>query len=220
MRWVPAEVVRLAPPPPNRPVAPRFLEIPAGARLVRIFDPTRRDATPLTFRAYGPLKRFDHHRGEGPDHDPCDDPERAVYYAAWSSDVPRALSSCLVEVFGDTGVVEPGERRVAMPSLTRPLRLLDLCFQGAMRAGTVAAIAKCEYRQSQPWSRYFYETTSLYDTIDGLCYLNAHNDEPAILLYDRARDALRCSDDDIVRLDDPRLRPTLLAIMRANNLIW
>lgn len=70
------------------------------------------------------------------------------------------------------------------------------------------------------WSRYFYETTSVYGVIDGLCYLNAHNDEPAILLYERARDALHCTDHDIVRLHDPRLRPTLLAIMRANNLIW
>ena len=217
---MPTEVVRVALPPPNRPIAPCFLEIPAGARLVRIFDPTRRNATALTFRSYGPLKRFDHHRGQEPDRTPCDDPERAVYYAAWSGDLRQALSSCLVEVFGDTGFVEPGERLVAMPTVTRPLRLLDLCSRGAMRAGTVAAIAKCEYRLSQPWSRYFYETPDTYGLIDGLCYLNAHNDEPAILLYERARDALHCTDHDIVRLDDPRLRPTLLAIMRANNLVW
>src|SRR5690606_23706211 len=51
----------------------------------------------------------------------------------------------------------------------------------------------CEYRLSQPWSRYFYETPDTYGLIDGLCYLNAHNDEPAILLYERARDALHCT---------------------------
>lgn len=107
-----------------------------------------------------------------------------------------------------------------MPRLTRPLRLLDLCSRGAMRAGTVAAIATCAYRLSQPWSRSFSETTSVSGEIDGLCSLNAHHAEPAILLYERARDALHGTDDDIVRLDDPRLRPALLAIMRANNLIW
>ena len=217
---MPTEVVRVALPPPTRPIAPCFHEIPAGARLVRIFDPTRRNATALTFRSYGPLKRFDHHRGQEPDRTPCDDPERAVYYAAWSGDIRQALSSCLVEVFGDTGFVEPGAYHVAMPTVTRPLRLLDLCSRGAMRAGTVAAIAKCEYRLSQPWSRYFYETPAAYGPIDGLCYLNAHNDEPAILLYERARDALHCTDADTIRLDDPHLRPTLLEIMREHNLVW
>lgn len=64
---MPTEVVRVALPPPNRPIAPCFHEIPAGARLVRIFDPTRRNQTALTFRSYGPLKRFDHHRGREPD---------------------------------------------------------------------------------------------------------------------------------------------------------
>jgi hypothetical protein len=107
-----------------------------------------------------------------------------------------------------------------MPELTRPLILLDLRFRGAMRAGTVAAIAKCDYPLSQPWSRYFYETTADFGTIDGLIYLNAHNDEWAILLYERARDALWCAAGDIVRLDDPRLRPTLIEIMRANDLAW
>jgi hypothetical protein len=213
-------VVRLDPPPPNRPVDPCFWDIHEGNQLVRIFDPVRRNATALTFRAYGPIKRFDHHRGAGPDCAPAEDLERAVYYAAWSENLPQALSSCLVEVFGDVGIVEPGERRVALPRLVRPLHLLDLRSRGAMRAGTVAAIAKCEHRLSQPWSRYYYESGADFGSIDGLFYLNAHNDEDALLLYERALDALRCDEKDIVPLDDPWLRPLLLEIMRANNLVW
>jgi hypothetical protein len=212
-------VVLLQPPPPNRTVAPLFLDLPAGERLVRIFDPTRRLATPLTFRANGPRMRFDHHRGRGPDRDPVDDPDRAVFYAAWSPNPAEALSSCLVEVFGDTGIVAFADLAVAMPAVTRPLHLLDLRDNGAMCAGTLAAIAKCEHRLSQHWSRYFYENVAHYGAIDGLAYRNAHNDEPAVALYERARPALACSADDVVRLDHPGLRPLLIDVMRRNNLI-
>lgn len=186
---------------------------------MRIFDPARRNATALAFRFNGPRKRFDHHRGNGPDRAPCDDPERGVYYAAWSNLNAEGFSSCLVEVFGDTGIVEPGNFVVAMPVLTRSLRLLELRDQGAMRAGTVAAISKCEHRLSQPWSRHFFENTDDYGIVDGLVYRNAHNDEPAVLLYERAQGALKCPQINIIRLNDPQLRPLLLEIMRTNNLI-
>jgi hypothetical protein len=214
------DVVVLQPPPPTRPVAPVFLDLPAGERLVRIFDPTRRHATALTFRANGPRKRFDHHRGKGPEREPDDDPARAVYYAAWSADPAEALSSCLVEVFGDTGIVVLGDLAVALPTVMRSLRLLDLRGRGAMRAGTVAAIAKCEHRLSQPWSRYFYETEEVFGVLDGLIYRNAHNDEPAVVLYERARSALVCPADGVARLDDPDLRPLLVDIMRRNQLVF
>jgi hypothetical protein len=214
------DVVRINLPPPSRRVRPRFVEVDLGTRLVRIFDPTRRNTSALTFRSYGPLKRFDHHRGQGPGRTLSEDGERSVYYAASDPDATRALSSCLVEVFGDTGIVEPGDRLVAMPEVTRPLQLLDLRGHGSMRAGTVAAIAKCEYSSSQPWSRYFYETIDDYGIVDGLIYLNAHNDEPATMLYERAQDGLRCQQSDVVRLDDDRLRRTLVKIMYSNNLTW
>jgi hypothetical protein len=213
-------VVLLRPPPPDRHISPIFADVPEGSTLVRIFDPTRHNATALTIRANGPRKRFDHHRGAEPERDPCDDPERAVYYAAWSGDILEALSNCVVEVFGDTGIVDPGDLHVAMPVTTRRLHLLDLRGRGAMRAGTVAAIAKCEHRLSQPWSRYFYETTASFGFIDGLIYRNAHNDEPAIMLYERAIGAFECRPDAIVRMDHPALRPLLVDIMRQNNLTF
>ncbi len=196
------------------------MTIPAGTHLVRIYDPTRRNTGALTFRRNGPRKRFDHHRGAGLRRTPSDDPHRAVYYAAWSTDLGDALSSCLVEVFGDTGIVELGTMRVALPTVTRPLQLLDLRDHGAMRAGTVAAIAKCPHQRSQPWSRYFYDETSQYGAVDGLAYRNAHNDEPALMLYERAMGALTCPPDAVTRLDDLGLRPLVLAIMRRNNLTF
>lgn len=213
-------MVSLQPPPPNRPVAPIFLDVDTNAKLVRIFDPTRRGATALTFRANGPRMRFDHHRGKGSDREPQDDPDRAVYYAAWSTDLSEALSSCFVEVFGDTGLITLGDLEVAMPTLERPLHLLDLRGSGAMCAGTLAAIAKCEHRLSQPWSRYFYENQVDFDAIDGLVYRNAHNDEPAVVLYERAQTALACPAGSVARLDHPALRPLLIEIMRRNNLVF
>ena len=174
----------------------------------------------MTFRSFGPLLRFDHHRGDGATMRAAIDPDRAVYYAAWSENASEAFASCLVEVFGDTGMVEPSDFHVAMPEVTADLTLLDLLDSGSMRAGTVAAIAKCPHDASQPWSRFFYERVDLYDTVDGLIYRNAHNDQPALVLYERAQARLHCTDDDTLRLDDGRIRIALLTAMRANNLVF
>lgn len=195
------DVVLLTLPPPSHAVSPVYVELATGSNLVRIFDPSKRNIGATTFRFNGPRARFDHHRGEGLERSPVDDPDRGVYYAAWSESLSEALSCCLVDVFGDTGIVEPGNYHVAMPTTTRLFRLLDLCGRGAMRAGTIAAIAKCEHHQSQPWSRYFYEHPADYEAVDGLIYRNAHNDEPVIMLYERAQSALTCADEAVVRLD-------------------
>lgn len=174
----------------------------------------------MTFRSFGPLLRFDHHRGNGATGRAAVDPERAVYYAAWSENASEAFASCLVEVFGDTGIVEPAGFHVAMPEVSSALTMLDLMDSGSMRAGTVVAIAKCPHDASQPWSRCFYERVDLYDTIDGLIYRNAHNDQPALVLYERAQANLQCTDDDTLRLDDGEIRIALLTAMRANNLVF
>lgn len=181
--------------------------------MVRLFDPSRHVATATGFRAYGPLLRFDHHRGrEGGK--PGDDAERRIYYAAMT------LSGCLVEIFGDTGVVDLHRHHVASPILRRDLRLLDLRRNGAMRAGTKAAIAKVPDRSlSQAWSRHFYETPDVYSDPDGVIYLNAHNDENAIALYERASDALECPSERVMRLDDEALRAAVLEAADDNDLV-
>jgi hypothetical protein len=187
---------------------------------MRIFDPSRRSTRALTFRANGPRARFDHHRGDGPDRMPADDPDRAVYYASWSDDLVTAFESCFVKVFGDHDAVVLGDRLLAMPTVTRVMRLLDLRDHGAMRAGTVAAVAKCEHNLSQAWSRHFYEHESIYMLIDGLMYRNAHNDGPAMMFFERAQDALVCTDGDVARLDASHLELLIETTMLKYGLAY
>ncbi len=88
-----------------------------------------------------------------------------------------------------------------------------------MLAGSVAALGKVpDHSLSQIWSRWFYEQ-AVYRQPDGLLWYNAHNDEDAILLYERAAEALDCPVDCTIRLDDPAIRPELLLIAAENNLI-
>jgi hypothetical protein len=88
-----------------------------------------------------------------------------------------------------------------------------------MRAGSAATLAKISDRLvSQVWSRYFYEQREIYREIDGIRYYNAHNDEDAIALYEKAQDALTCSDRQCLRLDDPSLRPAIQKAALDNHL--
>lgn len=126
----------------------------------------------------------------------------------------------MVEVFGDQGVVSYGNYMAAFPEVMRSFTLLDLRGSGAMRAGTVAAIAKCAHATSQPWSRYFYEEGD-FGSVDGLLYRNAHNDGSAILLYERAQDALAIDREHILRLDHPDtdFQYLIQSAIQENNLM-
>ena len=198
-----------------------FEVLESGFELVRIFDTSSYSTTATSFRYYGPLHRFDHHSASeaigssaGPRHTPVLDPDRGVYYAA------RTLSSCLVELFGDDRLIEPGGLQVAVPVVRRDLRLLDLRSSGAMRAGTAVAVSKARDRAlTQMWSRHFYEATDVYGEVDGLIYAGAHNGEDAICLYARAVESLECAVDRVIGLDDPLLRPTILEAA-ADNDLW
>lgn len=205
-------MVVIGKPPPPKPPTPLYYTLSSGSFLLRIFDPTSHNTQALTFRHFGPINRFDHQRisSQG---DRTQDPERGIYYAGFT------LSCCLVECFGDSGVIELKDQKICRVELTRDLTLLDLKDNGAMRAGSVAALAKVADRHlSQEWSRYFYEQTSLYGQIDGISFRNAHNDEEAIALYERAQSALMCPDDQILRLDHPSLRPAIQQAALDNHL--
>ncbi|MGF1470845.1 MAG: RES domain-containing protein [Rubrobacteraceae bacterium] len=176
------------------------------------------------------MHRFDHHLGSpavggsavgsdsagsstGAGPLPAPDPHLGVYYAA------RTLSGCLVELFGDDRLIEPAGLQVALAVVRRDLRLLDLRGRGAMRAGTVAAVTKVPDRAlTQRWSRYFYEETEVYGEVDGLLYAGAYNDEDVICLYERAADALECTEERELALDDPLLRPAVLEAAQGNDL--
>lgn len=214
-------MVLIASPPPLKPPSPLFRSLVAGSFMLRIFDPTRHGTTALSFRYFGPLGRFDHQRlsltGSSSSKDTVGVSlsleNRGISYAGLT------LSCCLVECFGDVGVIEIKGQQIARLELTRDLTLLDLRGSGAMRAGAVAALAKIADRNlSQAWSRYFYEQTADYGHLDGISYLNAHNDEEAIAIYERAQSALVCPDSQILPLNHPSLRPAILEAALANHL--
>lgn len=197
-------------PPPERTPRPLFRVLPADTKLVRIFNPKPYAATPLTFRTFGPFERFDHQKRQNGL--PCDNPARGIYYAGFT------LSCCVVETFGETGVIECGDYFAARTGLKRRVRLLDLRGNGAMRAGSIAALMSVPTRRlSQVWSRYFY-ASPLFKNMDGLLYTNAHNEEESVALYERAADALECGPADSLPLNDPALRTYLQEVAIRSNL--
>lgn len=208
-------MVFIASPPPLRSPNPLFVVLPLGTTLFRVFDPTLFGAGPLTFRAFGPLRRFDHQEGvrRGQGRQATHSPDRRVLYAA------TTLSCCIVEVFGDTALIEFREWHLAALTVARPLRLLDLRESAAMRAGSVAALSQApDHRLGQAWSRHFYEE-AIFQAPDGLLYAGAHNGEDALALYERAESGLAYTPGDILRLDDPALRPALLGIAHDDHLL-
>jgi hypothetical protein len=183
----------------------------ASSVLYRIFNP----AYP-GFRYFGPLlQRFDHHEAVHGTGAPRLGP-RGIYYAA------PTLACCVVEVFGDSGIVEVTTQMVAATALARGLRLLDLRQSAAMQAGTVAALAYVRERAlTQTWSRFFYERSDLYGVLDGLLYPSAHSGADAVALYERAEDALSLSHplSRVQPLADPALDAALRAIARAHGMV-
>ena len=185
-------VVRIDPPPPKRPVQPVLHALAADKRLLRIYSPGQWNNTALTFRRRGgPRLRFDHHR----DHEQNpDDQSRGIHYSA------TTLEGCLVEVFGDDGLISTQDRRLGSLRVDRLLRLLDLRGEGAWNA--------------QQWARFFYDTDP---ELDGLIYGNAHNGADAVALFERADGDLILEHD--LALADPRLRSRLLAAAEAVQLV-
>lgn len=202
-------MVYIAPPPPQIQPQPQFHVVQTGDGLVRMYNPASHKAQALTFRRFGPLRRFDHQRQA---EEPGEDLERGILYAG------ATLSGCIVEIFGDTKVIVVGSWEAAYLKAKRDLRLLDLRNGNAMRAGTVAAVCKdSNHQSSQEWSRYFYENTFLYTEIDGLIFGNAHNEETAFALYERAETGLDCIMS--CPLNDESLRPEVLSCANEFNMI-
>jgi hypothetical protein len=197
-------------PPPLRSIAPKFVTLNRNDVLLRIFDPTKYNATATDFRNYGPVSRFDHHR----QYPNKIDPERSVIYAS------PTLSCCLVEIFGDGGIIRVERQQLAFITLKNALKLLDLRASAAMAAGTVAALSSITERNiSQAWGRYFYENLQLYGEIDGLIFTGAHNGEDAVCLYERAESRLASAHVEILNLNHPDLRDTILSIAKNHSLI-
>jgi hypothetical protein len=206
-------MVLIAYPPPNRPVSPAITILAPGTRLIRIYDPTKYNTQTTTFRYYGPLGRFDHHQHSLSS--PAVDVNRGINY--WGLN----LSCCLVEVFGDTGIIEIDRQQVGIVELSQSIKLLELRGSGAMKAGSVSALSSVPDRElSQAWSRYFYENPALYDEIDGIIFSNAHNQDTAIALYERAESKLQAARIQSIPLSAESLQHLIAECALDNGLIF
>ena len=202
-------------PPPNPQILiqPVWKILPPQTTLLRIFNPNKYNTQATTFRYFGPIGRFDHQRNSLAE--PEVDSNRGINYWGFS------FSCCLVEVFGDTRVIETNDLEVALVELNEQIKLLDLRGVAAMKAGTVSAIAKTANRDlSQAWADYFYSQVNIYGDIAGLIFSNAHNDEDAIALFERAKSQLKSAKVKTLRLDSHALRPAIVEIAIENSLIF
>jgi hypothetical protein len=203
-------MVEIKLPPPTRNVSPETIELKIDTELIRIFDPTRHNATAIGFRGFGPISRFDHHRSNKPK----PDSERRIIY------VGLTLSCCLVEYFGDGDRIDVQNKQVAKIYLKQSLTLLNLRGSAAMAAGTVSAVSGTTLRKiSQAWGRYFYENPQLYGKVDGLIFSGAHNAEDAIALYERAESKLALTKVKVMELAHPELKTAIFKIAARHSLL-
>jgi hypothetical protein len=211
-------MVLILPPPPTVIPRPQYETVEPRTALVRIFNPASRYKTQAnSYRFFGPLLRFDHQqpltKEEATSLKGKEDPERGITYWGYT------LSCCLVELFGDTKIVEFKDYQVAIAIIPQPLLLLDIRDQAAMAAGSVAALgAVAERLVSQAWSRYFYEQTDIYQKVDGILYSNAHNGEKAIALYERSEPIISNALIKTRPLKDRSIRHLIDAAVAENNM--
>jgi hypothetical protein len=204
------------PPPDPAPGAPEIVLWGEGTEILRIFDPTEGSNTELSFRLFGPILRFDHHRA--PLENAAIDKERAIWYGA-PLDQPEgmvtALEICMWESFAAERRVLPnralGRVRVAAG---QTLALLSLVDADAVRAGTIAQLAvTANPRDSQEWSRFFYDEPDIYTRIDGLLYRSAWIGGFNIALYERGQPKLESHPGlGSLPLDHPSLRGPIAEI--------
>jgi RES domain len=185
--------------PPSAPEEHPNAEIetlPAGTRLRRIYTPKPYGTEALTFRSFGPVSRFDHHRRPNGFPAAGHDPDRGIMYAT------EGLRCCLAEAFGDEGVVEVDGYYVALLEVAAPLALLDVRDIAARRAGTIPAVYGDGNRETtQDWGRYWYEHPD-FQHCDGLLYRSAQTGEDDVVaLWERAEGKVTCVGDWL--LDDP-----------------
>lgn len=172
--------------------------------LARIYPRGGRHPTSWrAFRSDGPFPsaRFDHHvTGE----------HRGVLYGA------RNLTTCVAEVFQGPRVVDrfADDRCLAALRITRSVRLLDLTRDWPTRARASQALASGPRSRAQAWARTIYDA---YPRTDGIWYPSSmHGGHPALVLFERASDAL----PTVAELDVPLSHAGLLPdLTRAASLL-
>ena len=180
---------------PHRPnrrrlekVSPCIRRLAIGSVLHRVYMqggqyPTSWDE----FRFSGPLSRFDHHVSN------CErkvdgSALRGVLYAA------EHVATALAEVY--EGMGRSVNRKRNSPWIVSfrtkcELQLLDLTGSFGLRAGASGVLNSCAHTYAQNWSRGFYE---VYRGIEGLYYQSSLTNKIAVMLYERSRRKVACSE--------------------------
>jgi len=193
------EKLLTGPPSTFVDVDPSVEPIAAGVRILRVYSPEPYKTGPLSFRDFGPLRRFDHQRPGriGPRRDRG----RGILYAAYG------LVCNVGERFGDEGAITKPGNRLARLAVTDELSVLDLRGPAATGAGTIPAIGGVGERHlTQAWARWWYEHPQL-PKIDGLLYASAHSGRDAIALWERANG--KVAEDADWDLGDEQIRDDL-----------
>jgi hypothetical protein len=90
----------------------------------------------------------------------------------------------------------------------RSVRLLDLTGGWPTRAGASQAIASGPRGRAQAWARAIYEA---YPAVEGLWYPSSmHGGPTALVLFERAEDALPAAPEVAIPLSHPGLLPDLV----------
>lgn len=200
------------PPPISESIDPEFATIPTGEEFFRIYDPEPYAATATSFRHFGPVLRFDHHRADILA--PADDPDRAITY------IGESFVCCLGEVFGDEAVVEPGTSRISRVTVVKSLKLLDVRGTAATGIGTTQAIGSEGVRSTtHEWARWIYEHRQLKG-VDGVIYTAFHSGHDSVALFERAEGKIDTpAGTPDFALSDPGVRSDLLLAAKALRLV-
>ncbi|EOM74358.1 hypothetical protein Rrhod_4356 [Rhodococcus rhodnii LMG 5362] len=139
----------------------------------------------MTFRAHGPLARFDHHTP--PFGEPAMDPDgRSVIYLG----VDLATAAC--EVFGEAGVAPLCSNwRVARVRPVREIDTYDLDEPGAaMAIGALPALATGHEDRdlTQQWARAIYEDQPAATKVEGIHYRSAYRGGRSLALWNCSGD--------------------------------
>lgn len=193
------------PPPVDdlRRIPPERHTLRTGSPVVRVYARGGRYPSRWNdFRYAGPIPsaRFDHHV-------PGD--RRGVLYGATS------IRTCVAEVFQGTRVIDrvADDRCLTAFRTTRAIRLLDLTGDWPTRAGASQAIASGLRNRAQAWARTIYDA---YPALDGLWYPSSmHGGHPAVVLFERAADALPTDPELDVPLTHAGLLPDLTRAANA-----
>jgi RES domain len=158
---------------------------------------------------YGPTRaRFDHHLP------PPRLQTRGVVYLAESA------GTCFAEAFQETRVIDRprSDPWLVGLELVRSVTLLDLSGQWPTQAGASMVINSGQRPRAQRWSRAIYDA---YPGVEGLHYASSMDaNRPAIVLYERAANALPMSPSFHRALADPALAPAIVrAAQRFNYLV-